>query len=113
MKKSLLMMFIVGLTLLLTFCEKEAEVSPERLKVLVDTVAQELEYEVWMDFSYELSKNYPEEYAAGMSMVRSAERAILEQDESRFLKIFELLKNYPETGALELTDQIAFGNRLA
>ena len=113
MKKSLLMVFIVGLTLLLTFCEKEAEISPERLQVLVDTLAQELEYDVWMDLSYELSKNYPEEYAAGMAMVRSAERAIMERDEERFGKIFNLLTNYPENGALEITDQIAFGNRLA
>ncbi len=113
MKKRLLLVFMIGLTLLLSFCEKEAEVSPERFKVLVDTVAQELEYEAWMDFSYELSKNYPEEYAAGMAMVQSAERAIMEQDESRFLKIFDLLKNYPENGILEVTDQIAFGNRLA
>ncbi len=113
MKKSLLLILIVGLSLLLTFCEKEAEVSPERLQVLVDTIGQELEYEAWMKFSYELSKNYPEEYASGMAMVRSAERAIMEQDEPRFLKIFEILKNYPENGALKLTDQISFGNRLA
>ncbi|NQT63111.1 MAG: redoxin domain-containing protein [Candidatus Marinimicrobia bacterium] len=60
-----------------------------------------------------MSKNYPEEYAAGMALVRSAERAIMERDEDRFVKIFDLLKNYPENGALEITDQIAFGNRLA
>jgi len=113
MKKSLLVIFIIGLTMMLTFCEKKAEISPERFQVLVDTVAQELEYETWMDFSYELSKNYPSEYAAGMALVQSAERAIMEQDEDRFLKIFELLKTYPEDGVLELTDQIAFGNRLA
>ena len=113
MKKSMLMVFVMGLALLLTFCEKEAEVSPERLQVLVDTLALELEYDVWMDFSYEISKNYPEEYASGMAMVRSAERAIMERDEERFNKIFKLLKNYPENGALEITDQIAFGNRLA
>ncbi|MCF7827259.1 MAG: hypothetical protein K9N29_11495, partial [Candidatus Marinimicrobia bacterium] len=113
MKKSLLMIFIIGLTMMLTFCEKKAEISPERFQVLVDTVAQELEYETWMDFSYELSKNYPSEYAAGMALVQSAERSIMEQDEARFLKIFELLKTYPEEGILELTDQIAFGNRLA
>ena len=113
MKKSLFLVFIIGLTMMLTFCEKEAEVSPERFQVLVDTVGQELEYDVWMDLTYELSKNYPEEYAAGMAMVRSAERAIMERDETRFVKIFDLLKNYPENGALEVTDQIAFGNRLA
>ncbi|NQV43108.1 MAG: redoxin domain-containing protein, partial [Candidatus Marinimicrobia bacterium] len=113
MKISLSMVLIVGLTLLLTFCEKEAEVSAERLQVLVDTLALELEYDVWMDLSFELSKNYPEEYTAGMAMVRSAERAIMERDEDRFQKIFKLLKNYPETGSLEITDQIAFGNRLA
>ena len=113
MRKSFLMVAIVGLTLLLTYCEKEAEISPGRLQVLVDTLAQELEYDAWMDLSYELSKNYPEEYAAGMAMVRSAERAIMEGDEKRFRKIFGLLKDYPENGALEITDQLAFGNRLA
>jgi len=113
MKKSLLMVLIIGLSLMVTYCEKEPEISPERFKVLVDTVAQELEYELWMDLSFELSKNYPEEYAAGMALVRSAERAINEQDAERFGKIFDLLKSYPETGALEVTDQIAFGNRLA
>ncbi|NQT63110.1 MAG: hypothetical protein HQ556_09160 [Candidatus Marinimicrobia bacterium] len=51
MKKRLLLVFIVGLTMMLTFCEKEAEVSPERFKVLVDTVGQELEYDVWMDLT--------------------------------------------------------------
>lgn len=113
MKKSLLIVVITGLALVLTFCGKEAEISPERLQVLVDTLGQDLEYDIWMDLSYELSKNYPEEYTAGMAMVRSAERAIMERDEKRFRKIFELLKNYPENGALEITDQIAFGNRLA
>ncbi len=113
MKKSLLIVFIVGLTLLLTFCGKDAEISPDRLQVLVDTLAQELEYDVWMDLSYELSKNYPEDNTAGMAMVRSAERAIMEGDVERFRKIFNLLENYPENGALEITDQIAFGNRLA
>ena len=113
MKKSLLIVFIVGLTLLLTFCGKDAEISPGRLQVLVDTLAQELEYDVWMDLSYELSKNYPEDNTAGMAMVRSAERAIMEGDVERFRKIFNLLENYPENGALEITDQIAFGNRLA
>ena len=112
MKIRFVLVLIIGLTMLLTFCEKEAEISPERFRVLVDTVAQELEYEVWMDFSYELSKNYPEEYAAGMTLVRSAERSIMEQDEARFLERFELLKNYPKNGILELTDQIAFGNQL-
>ena len=113
MKKSLLIVFIVGLTLLLTFCGKDAEISPDRLQVLVDTLAQELEYDVWMDLSYELSKNYPEDNTAGMAMVRSAERAIMEGDVERFRKIFNLLENYPANGALEITDQIAFGNRLA
>ncbi|MBT4033694.1 MAG: redoxin domain-containing protein [Candidatus Marinimicrobia bacterium] len=113
MKKSLLLLFVIGLAMMLSFCEKEAEVSPERFKVLVDTVGQELEYDIWMDLTYELSKNYPQEYAAGMAMVRSAERAIMESDEKRFRKVFDLLKNYPENGALEVTDQIAFGNRLA
>ena len=113
MKKSLLVVFIVSFTMLLTFCGKDAEISADRMKVLIDTLATELEYEVWMDFSYELSKNYPEEYAAGMAMVRSAERAIMEQDEDRFKKIFSLLETYPQDGALEVTDQIAFGNRLA
>jgi len=113
MKKGLLLVLLMGLTLSLNFCESEPEISLERFELLVDTVAQDLEYEVWMDFSYELAKNYPDEYAAGMAMVRSAERAVMEQDEERFRRIFKLLKNYPENGALEITDQIAFGNRLA
>ena len=113
MKRILLIVLMVSISLLLTLCEKEAEISPERLQILADTVAQELEYEPWMDFAYELAKNYPQEYAAGMALVQSAERSILEQDDDRFVKLFDLLKNYPEDGALEMTDQIAFGNRLA
>ncbi len=111
--RKLIFAFVVVAISMLNFCTKEAEISPERFKVLSDTVATELEYEPWMDFSYELSKNYPEEYAAAMVMVQSAERAIVQQDAERFDKIFDLLKNYPENGALEMTDQVAFGNRLA
>ena len=113
MKRILMITILVSMAMVLTVCEKEPEISPERLKILADTVALELEYEPWMELTYELSKNYPEEYVAGMVMVQSAERAIMEQDEKRFLKIFDLLKNYPENGSLEMTDQIAFGNRIA
>ncbi len=113
MKNKLTLILVIITAFMLSFCEKEPEISPERLKVLSDTVAQDLEYDVWMEFSYELAKNYPEEYVAGMVMVQSAERSIMEQDEDRFDKIFDLLKSYPENGALEMTDQIAFGNRLA
>ncbi len=113
MKRKLLLVLMISVVFMLSFCEKEAEVSPERFKVLTDTLAQDMDYEPWMDFAYEVSKNYPEEYTAGMIMVQAAERSIMELDEKRFEMFFDLLKNYPENGALELTDQIAFGNRLA
>ncbi len=113
MKKNLIWILVISTVLVLSFCEREAEISPERFKMLADTIAQEMDYEPWMDFAYELSKNYSEEYVAGMVMVQAAERSLMEQDEKRFDLFFELLRNYPEQGALELTDQIAFGNRLA
>ncbi len=113
MKKGLILTLIAVAIAALNFCTKEPEISPERFKVLTDTIATELEYETWMDFSYELSKNYPEEYVAGMVLVQAAERAITQEDAQRFDKIFELIKNYPENGSLEFTDQIALGNRLA
>mgnify|MGYP002725494398 CR=1 FL=1 len=99
--------------LVLSNCEKQADLSPERFQLLTDTLAQELDYEPWMDFAYEMSKNFPQESTAGMIMVQGAERALIEQDENRFDQFFDLLKNYPENGVLEITDQIAFGNRLA
>lgn len=113
MKKNFIWILIISVTLVLSFCEKEAEVSPERFKMLTDTIGTDLDYEPWMDFAYELSKNYPEEYVAGMVMVQAAERSLTEMDAKQFDKFFELLKDYPEQGALEITDQIAFGNRLA
>jgi len=113
MKKTLILILVAGLSLTLNVCDRAPEISPERFQTLVDTLNTDLDYEVWMDFSLELAKNYPQEYAAGMAMVRAAERAVMEQDEKRFNAIFDLLKNYPEEGALEVTDQIAFGNRLA
>ncbi len=113
MKRILMMVFVISMLLILNFCEKQPEISQERFQMLSDTVSKEMDYEPWMDFSYELSKNYPHEYVAGMVLVQSAERSIMEQDAERFTKIFDLLKNYPEEGALEMVDQIAFGNRLA
>ncbi|NQV29799.1 MAG: TlpA family protein disulfide reductase [Candidatus Marinimicrobia bacterium] len=112
MKRKMFLALLIVAIGSLNFCTKEPEISPERFKVLADTVATELDYEPWMDFGYELSKNYPEEYVAGMILVQSAERAIMEQDAKRFDKIFDLLKNYPENGSLEMTDQIVFGNRI-
>ncbi|MEA3286378.1 MAG: redoxin domain-containing protein [Candidatus Marinimicrobia bacterium] len=113
MKKILMLTVMIAVALSLSFCEKEAEISTERYKMLVDTMATEMDYEPWMEFALEMSMNYPEEYAAGMIMVQAAERSLMEQDEKRFDILFEYLKQYPENGALELTDQIAFGNRLA
>ncbi|NQV16671.1 redoxin domain-containing protein [bacterium] len=113
MKQNIRWMLLIIIVFTLSYCEKKDEISPERYQLLADTVAQELDYEPWMDFAYELSKNYPQESAAGMVMVQFAERALMEQDEERFDLIFELLKNYPENGVLEITDQIAFGNRLS
>ena len=104
---------VIAAILMLSYCSKKEEISAERFKVLADTLAQDLEYGSWMDFAYELAKNYPEEYMSGMVMAQAAERAIMEQDAKRFDKFFELLKNYPAEGALEMTDQIAIGNRLA
>jgi len=113
MKRNMILVLMLSVVLMLSFCEKEVVVSPERFKVLTDTLAQDMDYEPWMDFAYEVAKNYPEEYTAGMIMVQAAERSIMELDEKRFDQLFELLKSYPQNGALEITDQIAFGNRLA
>ena len=113
MKRNLILLLMISVVLMLSFCEKEAEISPERMQTLSDTLATELEYEPWVEFAIEMSQNYPQEYASAMIMVQAAERTLTEQDEKRFNILFDLLKNYPEDGALEITDQIAFGNRLA
>ncbi len=113
MKRILNLSLLISVALMLSVCEKAAEISPERFKLLSDTLATELEYEPWMDFALEMSMNYPEEDVAGMIMVQATERAIMELDEKRFASLFDLLQNYPENGALEMTDQIAFGNRSA
>lgn len=97
----------------LNFCSQKEEISPERFVVLTDTLLQELEFEVWMDFAYELAKNYPDKYEAAVIMAQGSERALMENNEEQFTRFFDLLKNYPEDGALGESDQIAIGNQLA
>jgi thiol-disulfide isomerase/thioredoxin len=98
---------------MLSFCETKPEVSAERLQVLADTIGQDIEYDAWMDLAYELSQNYPQEYVAGMTMVKATERSIMEQDAERFDKFFGLLKVYPDSGVLEMADEIAVANQFA
>ena len=111
-KRRMAILVLSGL-LMLNTCSKEPEVSPERFQVLTDTLGVDLDYAVWMDFAYEMCKNYPQEQSAAMVMLQASERALMEQDEERFEQFFSILKDYPQNGSLELSDQIAFGNRLA
>jgi|GEM_PF-354333 len=113
MRSSAKLILVVTAALMLGVCGKKEVISPDRFKVLADTLAGEMDYGPWMDFAYEMAKNYPEEYMAGMVMIQAAERSLMERDEDRFDEIFALLENYPANGALELTDQIAICNRLA
>jgi len=113
MKRNLSGLLLLIMALILSFCEQKQEISPERFKVLADTLTKDMDYEPWMDFAMEMSQNYPEEYTAAKIMLQATERAIHEQDAQRFETLFNQLKNYPENGTLEITDQIAFGNRIA
>lgn len=113
MNRTIRVILLMLVVLMFGFCSRQEEISPERMKVLADTLAQDLEYEPWMEMAYELAKNYPEEYVSGMVLIQAAERSIMEEDSKRFKMIFELLKHYPESGALEMIDQIAICNRFA
>jgi thiol-disulfide isomerase/thioredoxin len=113
MSQRVLFVLLLGAVLMISFCSKEVEVSPERYKALLDTLLTDPEYDTYMDASYELSKYYPQEQAVPRIMLNAFERALMEQDADRFDALFEILKNYPENGALSISDQIAFGNRIA
>ena len=47
MRKSVNLIMLIALVLTISFCEKEAEISPERFKLLTDTVATEMDFEPW------------------------------------------------------------------
>jgi len=113
MKKIIIPLITVFLLLSLSSCGKKEEISDARFQILTDTLSQELEYEVWMDLAYELAKNYTEKYEAAVILAQGAERAIMENDEEQFSRFFEILRNYPENGALVVSDQIAIGNQIA
>ena len=113
MTKRLILVLALASLLLLNFCSKEVEVSPERFKVLLDTLQTDPELELYMDVTYELSKYYPEEQVVPRIMLNAFQRSLMEQDGDRFDALFDILENYPANGALSISDQIAFGNRLA
>ncbi|MCF7808775.1 MAG: redoxin domain-containing protein [Candidatus Marinimicrobia bacterium] len=113
MKKLMSLVLVAGLIVSLNVCSQKEEISEERFIILTDTLLNELEFEEWMDFAYELAKNYPEKYEAAVILAQGSERALMENDSEQFSKFYGLLKNYPENGALEMSDQIAIGNQLA
>jgi thiol-disulfide isomerase/thioredoxin len=113
MKNSIIPNLLLILILGFISCTQKDEISEERFTILADTLAQELEYDSWMDFAYELAKNYPDKYESAVILTQASERSIMENDEEQFLRFFDILQDYPESGALEISDQIAIGNQIA